>query len=111
MARTRQSHPLVPPKRLFRPIMPLTRTYEYMESSLVAISGPLEGAVFRLEAEVSIGRERTNSIPVEDRVLSRRHCTIVEENGQFNVRDLKSSNGTFVNGLPISARVLHDGDQ
>src|ERR1035441_2943840 len=82
-----------------------------MEARLVAISGPLEGAVFPLEAELSIGREKTNTIPIEDRVLSRRHCLIQKDNGHFNIRDLNSSNGTYVNGLPVAAHVLKDGDQ
>src|SRR5690349_19244099 len=82
-----------------------------MEAQLLAVSGPLEGAVFPLDAELSIGREKTNTVPVEDRVLSRRHCLIVPERGQFNLRDLNSSNGTYVNGMPITARVLKDGDQ
>ena len=91
--------------------MPLTRTREEMEARLVAISGPLEGAVFPLDAELSIGRERTNSVPIEDRVLSRRHCLIQKDNGHFNIRDLDSSNGTFVNGLPVAVQALKDGDQ
>ena len=79
-----------------------------MEARLVAISGPLEGAVFPLDAELSIGREKTNSVPIEDRVLSRRHCLIQKDNGQFKVRDLNSSNGTYVNSLPIAAHLLKD---
>ncbi len=83
-----------------------------MEARLVAISGPLEGAVFPLDAELTIGREKTNIVPVEDRVLSRRHCLVRGDNGQFTIRDLNSSNGTYVNGLPITAaRELKDGDQ
>src|ERR1035438_10044843 len=92
-------------------IMPLTRIYKDMEARLMAISGPLEGAVFPLDVELSIGREKTNTIPIEDRVLSRRHCLIQKDNGHFNIRDLTSSNGTYVNGLPIAAHVLKDGDQ
>src|SRR5450759_3447553 len=82
-----------------------------MVARLLAISGPLEGAVFPLEAELSIGREKTNTIPIEDRVLSRRHCLIQKDNGHFNIRDLNSSNGTYVSGLPVAAHVLKDGDQ
>ena len=48
---------------------------------------------------------------MEDRVLSRRHCVIRNENGQFRLQDLNSSNGTYVNGLPVTAHVLKCGDQ
>ena len=82
-----------------------------MDARLVAIAGPLEGAVFPLSGELSIGREKTNTISVEDRVLSRRHCRIQDEGGEFSIHDLNSSNGTYVNGLPVTTRVLKDGDQ
>jgi transcriptional regulator with GAF, ATPase, and Fis domain len=82
-----------------------------MDARLVAISGPLEGAVFPLETELTIGRDRTNTVTVEDFVLSRRHCLIHREGGLIHIRDLNSSNGTFVNGLPVTARALTSGDQ
>jgi len=82
-----------------------------MDARLVAISGPLEGAVFPLETELSIGRDKTNTVAMEDRVLSRRHCLIHREAEEFRVRDLNSSNGTYVNGLPVTARGLKSGDQ
>ena len=81
-----------------------------MDARLVAISGPLEGAVFPLETELSIGRDKTNSIAVEDRVLSRRHCLVHRESGGFQIRDLNSSNGTYVNGLPVTSQALKSGD-
>ena len=81
-----------------------------MDARLVAISGSLEGAVFPLETELSIGRDKTNSISVEDRVLSRRHCLVHRAGDGFQVRDLSSSNGTYVNGLPVTAQALKSGD-
>jgi Nif-specific regulatory protein len=81
-----------------------------MDARLVAISGPLEGAVFPLETELSIGRDKTNSISVEDRVLSRRHCLVHREAGGFQIRDLNSSNGTYINGLPVTVQALKSGD-
>ena len=82
-----------------------------MNARLVAISGPLEGATFPIEGELSIGRDRQNTLAIEDRVLSRRHCTIQATDGKCSLRDLGSSNGTYVNGLPVTMRMLNDGDQ
>jgi Nif-specific regulatory protein len=82
-----------------------------MDARLVAISGPLEGAVFRLTGESTIGRDKGNAVAIEDRALSRRHCVIWAVDNQFQIRDLESSNGTYVNGLPVAARALKDGDQ
>jgi pSer/pThr/pTyr-binding forkhead associated (FHA) protein len=82
-----------------------------MNARLVAIAGPLEGGDYSITQEISVGRERSNAISVEDRMLSRHHCLIRMEESEFRIRDLGSSNGTYVNGLPVVAHALKDGDQ
>jgi hypothetical protein len=55
---------------------------------------------------VILGRSRKADIPIHDHLLSRKHCTIVPERGGLHLVDLKSSNGTFLNGNRIErARV------
>lgn len=79
---------------------------------LIAISGPAEGMAFPLtEAEISIGRESSNGICVNDHSISRRHCLIKKEGESFRIIDLESYNGTFVNGLPVGEQSLNHGDQ
>ncbi|HXQ70107.1 MAG TPA: FHA domain-containing protein, partial [Pyrinomonadaceae bacterium] len=79
---------------------------------LIAISGPTEGTTFALtEAEVSIGREPSNLICVNDHSVSRRHCLIRREGELFKLIDLESYNGTFVNAVPIGEQSLSHGDQ
>jgi len=69
---------------------------------LLGISGPLKGAAFPLaEGEVSVGRDSSNQLWVADPALSRRHCLLVQDGGQFSIRDLGSRNGTLVNGVPV----------
>ena len=63
------------------------------------------------QEEVSIGREPSNEICVNDHSVSRRHCLIKREGESFRVIDLESYNGTFVNELPIGEQSLSDGDQ
>ncbi len=83
-----------------------------MNPRLVAISGILKGAVFALAEEVcSIGRESSNTLPVSDLALSRRHCAIKRKEAGFIIHDLDSLNGTFVNGIPIKERQLRHSDQ
>lgn len=78
---------------------------------LIAISGPAEGTTFALaEDEVSIGRDASNSICINDHSVSRRHCVIREENGSFKIIDLDSYNGTFVNSAPVAEQCLRNGD-
>src|SRR6476660_9144139 len=80
---------------------------------LLGISGPLKGSAFPLPGgEVSIGRDSFNQLWVADPALSRRHCILVPDgSGQFSIRDLKSRNGTLVNGVPVEQQQIRHGDQ
>ncbi|MEP6801644.1 MAG: sigma 54-interacting transcriptional regulator [Acidobacteriota bacterium] len=83
-----------------------------MSGSLAAMAGPLEGALFRLQADaVSIGRDADNEISIPDASLSRRHSVVECVGGAHRIRDLESRNGTFVNGVPVTSRTLNHGDQ
>ncbi|HET8549906.1 MAG TPA: sigma 54-interacting transcriptional regulator [Bryobacteraceae bacterium] len=82
-----------------------------MRASLVAIAGPLQGSVFPLQNELSIGRSPENTVVVEDAALSRRHFTITERDGRFELRDAASRNGTRVNGVPVAAKFLEPQDE
>ena len=83
-----------------------------MNPRLVAMAGPLEGANFSLtEDEISIGRDTSNQILIDDLSVSRRHCLIQRAAGQFKITDLNSHNGTFVNDLPTQERSLEHGDR
>ena len=61
--------------------------------------------------EISIGREPSNEISFLDSSVSRRHCLIRKEGEVFQIRDLESRNGTFVNGVPLKERILEHTDQ
>ncbi len=79
---------------------------------LIAISGPTEGTTFALtEEEVSLGREQSNQICINDHSVSRRHCLIKREGESFRIVDLESYNGTFVNAVPVGEQPLSHGDQ
>src|SRR5215217_1270587 len=87
-------------------------TTSTLEPRLVAVAGLLANQVFPLvEPELTMGRDAANSICVPDPALSRRHCSLVKGDSGWTVRDLESSNGTFVNGIQVSARPLTDGDR
>jgi pSer/pThr/pTyr-binding forkhead associated (FHA) protein len=55
---------------------------------------------------VILGRSRRADIPIRDSLLSRKHCSIVPTRTGFQVIDLKSSNGTFVNGKRVEKQDL-----
>ena len=64
-----------------------------------------------VEGEVSVGRDSSNQLWVADPALSRRHCLLVQDGGQFSIRDLGSRNGTLVNGVPVEQQQIRHGDQ
>ncbi len=82
-----------------------------MNSRVLGIAGPFQGTAFSLsERNVSIGRDPSNDLWIADQALSRQHCLLVSQDGQFAIRDLGSKNGTLVNGVPIGEQLLHGGD-
>jgi len=84
-----------------------------MTPRLVTLDGPAKGQVFVLgEGRTLVGREAGSHILIADGSMSRRHCAIErDDSGRFLIRDLRSTNGTFVGGLPVSGRLLEDGDE
>jgi DNA-binding NtrC family response regulator len=83
-----------------------------MTPTLVALAGPLCGESFRLEEpDTTIGRHAGANLSVPDYLMSRRHCLLQRQNGRVTLRDLGSSNGTFVNGIPAHERTLQHGDR
>ncbi len=79
--------------------------------SLVVVSGYALGTIYRLEiVPLSIGRDPTNVIVVEDVGVSRRHAVIERLGDRAVVRDLGSKNGTFVNDETVDEQILGDGD-
>ncbi len=62
--------------------------------------------------EITIGRVQGNDIVLPKGNISKRHSRIVLRDGKFIIVDLKSTNGTFVNGKRISSpQVLKDSDK
>jgi hypothetical protein len=80
-------------------------------ASLVPVSGGGSGQVYPLtQLETSIGRSEQSDIALADPGVSRNHARIIREGDDFIVEDLRSTNGTEVNGQPIRRRRLAGGD-
>lgn len=63
------------------------------------------------EGGVTVGRRQDCHLRVPTRDVSRRHCELVVAKGSVAVRDLGSSNGTFVNGKRVAETTLKAGDR
>lgn len=68
-------------------------------------------SVFLLEApRFTIGRGAENSLCLPDQSISRCHAEVIRLGNDFLLRDLGSTNGTFVNDDRVSEQLLDDGD-
>jgi adenylate cyclase len=61
-------------------------------------------------ASVVVGRAPTSDFPIIDPTISRRHAQILRQDDRILVRDLNSSNGTYINGERIDSAELKPGD-
>ena len=80
---------------------------------LIVHGGKNEGAVIAInKPQFIIGRLPECNLRIESKALSRRHAQIDVKDGSVTVKDLGSTNGTFVNGEVLSAKsvVLHKYD-
>jgi adenylate cyclase len=64
----------------------------------------------RSGAKMLVGRAPTSDIPVFDPTISRRHAELVSDDKTVQVRDLGSSNGTFINGARVESGTIGVGD-
>ncbi len=60
--------------------------------------------------ELVIGRQEGLALSLADDWVSRRHARIRRDGDEFILEDLASSNGTYVDGVPIVSCVLRPGD-
>jgi transcriptional regulator with GAF, ATPase, and Fis domain len=83
-----------------------------MAAVLVGTDGPSRGRLILLGlAEVSVGRNENNSVALDDISASKYHCVIRPSGERFQLCDLHSRNGTFVNGKPVTEWLLEDEDE
>jgi len=83
-----------------------------MVAKLIVASGKSAGRSITLkQGKLLIGRSEDCDVRPLGEEVSRRHCAVVAEGDGLTVEDLKSRNGTYVNGVRISAKVtVADGD-
>jgi len=79
---------------------------------ITAKTGNAKGTSWVVAAvPLTFGRDINCDITVGDPLVSRRHCEVALVNDRVHIRDLGSSNATFVNGEPVSEAELTAGDE
>ena len=82
-------------------------------ANLVVLGGPNDGVMFPIPGDgLTLGRLPDNDVVIDDPWVSRRHAEIISTHDSFVLRDLASSNGTFLTDRQIDASDcgLQDGD-
>ena len=64
-----------------------------------------------LKPTATMGSDESNDFVIRDGSVSRRHAVISLAEGRLRIRDLGSTNGTFVNGIPMTDGYINDGDR
>jgi Nif-specific regulatory protein len=83
-----------------------------MSSELIIINGPQAGTRYPLgDAEFIIGRAPNSGLVLSEPEVSWRHCQIRQQGARFLVTDLRTSSGTYVNGMRSAERWLEEKDQ
>ena len=82
-----------------------------MTPRVIVLSGPSKGQVIPIgDDAISIGRDSANILCLADPHVSRTHCRIHRPDGAYELIDLDSDNGTFVNGVPVGHKALSHRD-
>ncbi|MGD0016110.1 MAG: DUF1553 domain-containing protein [Verrucomicrobiia bacterium] len=81
-------------------------------ASLYILSGAQKDEVIELTGDqVTIGRAQDNMVYLEDDSVSGYHALIIRDGDDYLLRDLNSTNETWVNGTRIVETKLNDGDK
>ena len=89
----------------------LSMKLEEKTARLVLICGGDDLVAHKLRNVTTIGRASLNHIVIDDPTVSAQHAIIVRSVGSYRLQDLHSTNGTRVNGLPVTEIELKDGDK
>jgi len=92
-------------------VAPSRSTVAPPPAHLRPLAGDLAGREFPIaKTLLSIGRGLDNDLVIDDPRVSRHHSQITFRHNHYLLRDLRSTNGTFVNGQQVEAMVLASGD-
>ncbi len=79
-------------------------------AKLVVLTEGFAGTSFELKGErTTVGRMEDNAFQIAEPSISSHHCEILARGNEVVVRDLNSTNGTFINGQPVKESVLKPG--
>ncbi len=107
MASSTSSEPAVPGRIVLTP----PKSTGKPQITVTVMAGPEQGQVFKISRPTTtLGRSNTCEIVITDPLVSRQHCQILLGMGGISLRDLASTNGTFLNGTRVTESPLRSQD-
>lgn len=101
---------VIDPKQQSKAAPTVTRQEETTGWALKANHSALANRIFALKTENIVGRSNDCDITLAAAHLSRRHAQLIVKEGLLYVKDLGSSNGTYVNGKRVTQARVKRGD-
>lgn len=94
-------------------MMTLKKTHAYLKLLILKEQLPFDAKeAYIIDKTTTIGRKKGNGIVILDPFISGKHARISIRDSRFYIKDLNSSNGTYVNGSIITEEIeLHDNDR
>ncbi len=86
----------------------MDRPFEHVTDFFLSV--PDQNLQLSLPEFLTIGRDRSNSLKINDPCVSSRHSRIERHGAKFILRDLRSRNGTHLNGSLVQEAILQHGD-
>lgn len=105
---TRQAKSIAPNPSSSKPSLKVVTETKWQ---IKAMTGPLAGKLMNVDGMKRIGRDPASEIVVSGGHVSRRHAELLLRDEQLWIRDLGSSNGTYVNGKKANEQPLFLGDE
>src|SRR6266566_4985119 len=79
-------------------------------AKLVVLSEGVTGLAYELKVDkTTVGRLEDNAFQLAEPSVSSHHCELIRRGDEIVVKDLNSTNGTFINGEKITEAVLKPG--
>jgi len=79
-------------------------------AKLVVLSEGLTGLTHELKVDkTTVGRLEDNSFQIAEPSVSSHHCEVIQRGNDIFIKDLNSTNGTFINGEKIAEAALKPG--
>lgn len=76
---------------------------------IIRSNNRIQGEYFIRKKRISIGRHRSNDLRIDDPLISRQHAQILQQGRTIYLRDLNSTNGSYVNSKRVDIAPLEEG--